>query len=165
MPLASAVQRKHQNFEVLGLASRHSERKENRRYARLIRSGITTTWMGLRWLVPSMRPRAPCFDMKLKGKPNKSKRIPMIPRVTHTYIYIQYTVQNAHVYRTLDHACTPKHQNDGLACVVLSSIWSGVLRATSCVFARAFLLIRRIGLSPTPTNHSFTLYYDASKNR
>ena len=31
------------------------------RYARLIRFGITTTWMGLRWLMPSMRPRAPCL--------------------------------------------------------------------------------------------------------
>jgi len=45
---------------------------------------FTTAWMGLRWPMPSKCPWAPCFDMKLKGKPNKSKRIPMIPRVTHT---------------------------------------------------------------------------------
>ena len=79
VPLASAVQRKHRIFEVLGLASCHPERKENRRYARLIRSGITTTWMGLRWLVPSMRPRAPCNNTKQIQKA-------MTPRVTHTHV-------------------------------------------------------------------------------
>ena len=54
------------------------------RYARLIRSGVTTTWVGLRWPVPSMRPRA-LLSNKVKNQAEHSERIPVISRVTHTY--------------------------------------------------------------------------------
>ena len=49
VPLTSAVRRKHQNFEVLGLASCHSERKENGRYVGVANSDITRSNGCLRW--------------------------------------------------------------------------------------------------------------------
>ena len=55
---------------------------------------FTTAWMGLRWPMPSKCPWAPCSD---KSQPNKSKRIPMIPRVTHTHTH-------PHIHTRLTHA-------------------------------------------------------------
>ena len=55
------------DMPVLGLAGRHfgKWKLENCRYV------CTTSWMGLRWPVPSMCPRAPCIDyIKMKMKMN-----------------------------------------------------------------------------------------------
>ena len=48
------------------------------------RYAFTATWMGLRWPMPSMCPWAPCWKSRKLQKREQSKRIPVIPRGTHT---------------------------------------------------------------------------------
>ena len=76
------------DLPVLGLAGRHfgNGKLENCRYVY-----CTTSWMGLRWPVPSMCPRAPCIHstkflltQKTKAQ-NKTERSFTSVQMVHTH--------------------------------------------------------------------------------
>ena len=83
VPLASALQRKHQNFEVLGLASCHPEEWK---------IAGTSSWPS--WIShftgsfvghsPSEMLCPPAVKSKAQNQSKTIRKDPVIPRVTHT---------------------------------------------------------------------------------